>query len=165
MTSALLPVQCVGNLWVEGFRVADKPTVQAVLLCDGAMQVGRKWTLQGIFDRFIVGSGFPFRPPLFFVYCRLVGLLIKRGLRLSVEIRRTGFEELEEPTQPIFRGTVEFQMDGGQGNSPGLRNFDFAAPVPGATFPSPGMYDLVFLADGELLGLWALHVVEVPRKG
>lgn len=142
--------------------MATHPLVQAILLCDGAMKIGNKWSLQGIFNR-IVSPSYPATHPNFFIYVNLVELIIRNGTSLRVEMRESSMEELESPSPPVFRGTMDFSVGGEAGTLVGPLGFDFAVPVEGAKFPRAGTYDLVLFAEDTLLGLWTLRA-EVKKN-
>lgn len=139
------------------------PIIQAVLLCDGAWKVGDKWTIQGIFNR-ITSKAYPSLFPKFFIYVNLVELMIRNGTSLAVEIRHSSLEEIESPSGPVFRGTMDFSLGGEPGTMVGPVGFDFAVPVDEVEFPHAGTYDLVFLAGDTLLGLWTLRAEVVKPE-
>ncbi|MEE9311642.1 MAG: hypothetical protein V3V10_04440, partial [Planctomycetota bacterium] len=50
---------------LEAF-LSDRAKLKSAVLCDGAMRVGRKWTLQGVFDG-IWSQNFPSNPISFWI--------------------------------------------------------------------------------------------------
>ena len=140
--------------------MSDKPKVQ-VLMCDGAMLVGGKWTLQGVFDRINFHSALPATKSPFFIFFRITDIFIKQGSSLLLEIRKNFLEEAGEDNLPIFRGTLDFEIDKqGQQTLARRTNFEFAMPIGPTRYEKPGVYDIAFFVDNEFVDVWTFRVNE-----
>ncbi|MCZ7605845.1 MAG: hypothetical protein M5U25_07150 [Planctomycetota bacterium] len=145
--------------------MADKPKVQ-VLLCDGAMLVDGKWTLQGVFDRINFRAPLPGVKSTFFIYFRITDIFIKNGSSLLLELRKAGSEVESPELPPVFHGKLDFEVAESVVGSRGKRtNFEFAMRVTGARFDATGIHDIAFFVDEEFIDVWTVHVTDPTSRG
>lgn len=141
-----------------------KPAIQALLLCDGAMNVQGKWTLQGIFSNWHrFGRRITEQDPLvtlpFFVYMRLAGLKVNGKVRFDVEICDTQVGDDDTKGAVCGQGFSEAAVrDGGQAS---VDVVEIPVVIPQATFMHPGKYDVAVYINQELLEVRNLDVLEL----
>lgn len=141
----------------------SEPKIRAIILCDGAMKVGSKWSLQGVFTR-IVSPKYPTDPITFFLYFQIADLSIRPESSLVAEVQRTAVEDLEGKTKPVCGGELTFGVV--KGEFPILNNqlMEFAMPFPSAVFPESGFYDVSFFIDGRLIEVHTLEAMLVENR-
>ncbi len=145
--------------------MSDRAKLKSAVLCDGAMRVGRKWTLQGVFDG-IWSQNFPSNPISFWIHFQFVGINITPESKLTIEIRRTTVEDMEGETAPVCGGELSFKSANGD-SFQSLRNQSIGSAVPfyDVVFPEQGIYDVSFFVDGTLIEVWSLEARQIGLAG
>lgn len=140
-----------------------KPRLLAFLLCDGAMQVFGKWTVQGIFDRW-QRYGKPITPeaPLLVdsqpAFIALANLHFNREFRIDIEIVDTMVEEGDSKGQVVGQGLVQGTSKAqGAGR---IELFQTGLAVRNCKFTHPGKYDAVIYFNGEIVESRNLDVMD-----
>jgi hypothetical protein len=141
-----------------------KPSIQALLLCDGAMNVGGKWTLQGIFGnwhrvRDRITPEHPLRAPAFIVYLRLAGLRVNGEAKFEIEITDTQVEDGDSKGAVCGHGFSLGTLQ--HGGEVSIDVVEVPVVIPSATFTHPGKYDVAVYVNGELLDVRNLDVLEI----
>ncbi|KAA0218061.1 hypothetical protein EDM80_01610 [bacterium] len=131
------------------------------------MQIGGKWTLQGVFDSFFYAPGTapPIKVALFFIYLVLSGVVVTNEEKIQVEIRAAS-EPLSPDDRPLFRATLTLKAQ--PNAAPALTEnaslpVPVALPVAGVQFQKPGSYNVVVIYGGEVIGVVPFDVRENPR--
>jgi len=119
-------------------------------LCDDVREEkSGKFSLMGIFDRFIVGD---FRAPLptFWLFAQL-GCEIEGEHVLAVEFRRAEGES-------VVRAEVKHHVTG-RNSTTGLCHANINLRMEHLTIPGPGAYEFALHSDGDYIGSLPVEVV------
>lgn len=125
------------------------PMPVAFIICDQVIRdsCSGKWTSVGIFDRIFCAGPFPAIQHQIGIYFRITDAVGEYSLVLDVgRLTPNGYEtstKTDGLTMRIKDRTIQA---------------DFGINLQGVAFPEPGRYQLRLLANGDLIGDWALHV-------
>jgi len=124
-------------------------------LCDDVREEKTgKFSLMGIFDRFIVGD---FRAPLptFWLFAQ-IGCDAEGEHALAVEFRRAEGES-------VVRAEVKHQVTG-RNSTTGLCHANINLRMEHLTLPGPGVYEVALHSDGEYIGSLPVDVMQAPPR-
>ena len=124
-------------------------------LCDDVREEkSGKFSVMGIFDRFIVGD---FRAPLptFWLFAQ-IGFDAEGERRLTLEFRR-----LEG--QSVMRAEARHQVLG-RNSVTGLCHANINLRVEHLTVPGPGAYEFALQTDGEPIGSLPVEIIQPPPQ-
>jgi hypothetical protein len=136
--------------------VADDKKVY-ILLCDGAVQSSKKWTLVGLFDLFWADR-FP-APIGGYAYVHLKDVLIGDGLTVGLEIRDNLTPEQGGSTGTLWSCEANVKPSKNDKAAIGRTSIGYALPIINVKdgvaepvlLPREGTYDLNVLVNGELI--------------
>jgi hypothetical protein len=131
------------------------PRLFFATLCDDVREEkSGKFSLMGIFDRFIIGD---FRAPLptFWLFSQ-IGFDTEGVRDLQIEFRRI-------EGQSVMRADISHHGSG-KNSVTGLCHANINLRVEHLTVPGPGPYEFALRCDGELLGSLAVEVIQPPPQ-
>ncbi len=124
-------------------------------LCDDVREEkGGKFSLMGIFDRFIVAD---FRAPLpsFWLFVQ-IGFDAEGSHSLTVEFRRVDGEV-------VIKAETTHQVIG-RNNVTGLCHNNVNLRLQNLTIPGPGAYEFALHSDGQHIGSLPVEVTQQPPR-
>ena len=124
-------------------------------LCDDVREEKTgKFSLMGLFDRFLVGD---FRAPLpsFWMFAQ-IGCDTEGEHTLTVEFRRAEGE-------PVMRAEIKHQVVG-RNSMTGLCHANINLRLEHLTIPGPGAYEFAIHSDGRHIGSLPVEVTQPPPR-
>ena len=124
-------------------------------LCDDVREEkSGKFSLMGIFDRFIVTD---FRAPLpsFWLFAQ-IGFDAEGGHSLTVEFRRAEGEV-------VLKAETAHQVIG-KNSVTGLCHANVNLRLQNLTIPGPGAYEFAIHSDGQHIGSLPVEVIQAPPR-
>ena len=131
------------------------PRLLFATLCDDVREEkSGKFSLMGIFDRFIVGD---FRAPLptFWLFSQ-IGFDDEGERELHIEFRRI-------EGHSVMRADIRHQVSN-RNSVTGLCHANINLRVEHLTVPGPGPYEFALQCDGEHIGSLPVEVIQPPPR-
>lgn len=150
-------------------RVADDKKVY-ILLCDGAVQSSKKWTLVGLFDLFWADK-FP-SPIGGYAYVHLKDVFIGDGLTVGLEIRDNLTPEQGGSTETLWSCEANIRPSKNGQAGIGRTSTGYALPIINVkdgvaepvVLPREGTYDLNVVVNGELIDVASVVIRKRQTK-
>jgi hypothetical protein len=136
---------------------AEPSVISAILLSDMSIleQGTQKRSLIGCFDRFAFHQ-FPARYGLFFITAAITNV---EGTFTKLELTY----RIEKKGHVVFSNSTTIQFEPSPKTYARDEVMGLSVPVPGITFPEPGVYTVLVLLDGDEIGKRDFGVVQVPQ--